>query len=103
MNLTQSFSNTKILVVGDVMLDRYWWGDVTRISPEAPVPVVQLRRETYVPGGAANVAMNTAGLGAKTFLVGIVGSDTESSRICDAIEQGGIPSTYLVVSEGRPT
>ena len=103
MNLIENFSNTKILVIGDVMLDCYWWGNVTRISPEAPVPVVRLRSETYVPGGAANVAMNTAGLGAKTFLVGIVGDDSEARQICDGIERAGISAKYLVVSKERPT
>src|SRR5688572_32846735 len=57
------FQNIRILVVGDVMLDRYWWGDVDRISPEAPVPIVRLNRSTLVAGGAANVAANVTGLG----------------------------------------
>ena len=58
------FQNIRILVVGDVMLDRYWWGDVHRISPEAPVPIIRLNRSTLVAGGAANVAANVSGLGA---------------------------------------
>jgi len=70
MMIPDSFANIKILIVGDVMLDRYLWGDVSRISPEAPVPIVRLRSETRAPGGAANVAANVEGLGATAFLIG---------------------------------
>ena len=69
MSILDNFANVKILVVGDVMLDRYWWGSVRRISPEAPVPVVDLQRSTFAPGGAANVAANITGLGAEAYLV----------------------------------
>lgn len=68
-------SATRVLVVGDVMLDRYWFGDVSRISPEAPVPVVKVDRMEERPGGAANVARNCAALGARTSLLSVVGSD----------------------------
>ena len=61
----ENFKNLNVLIVGDVMLDRYWWGSVSRISPEAPVPVVNLERTSLAAGGAANVAANLAGLGAK--------------------------------------
>jgi rfaE bifunctional protein kinase chain/domain len=103
MELIENLSNTKILIIGDVMLDRYWWGDVTRISPEAPVPVVRLQKDTYVPGGAANVAMNTAGLGAKTILVGLVGNDPECRQLCESLEENGISAEHLVRSSERPT
>src|SRR6266498_3221288 len=66
---------TRVLVVGDVMLDRYWFGDVERISPEAPVPVVRISRSEERPGGAANVARNVAALGAKTTLISVIGDD----------------------------
>ena len=72
--------NTKkarVLVIGDVMLDRYWFGDASRISPEAPVPVVLFRSERESAGGAANVARNCAALGARTRLVSVVGDDRE--------------------------
>ena len=69
MNILESFADVKVLVVGDIMLDRYWWGSVKRISPEAPVPVVDLQRSTFAPGGAANVAANITGLGADALLV----------------------------------
>jgi len=75
------FSDVNILVVGDVMLDHYIWGDATRISPEAPVPVVGVERDTYVPGGAANVAANLAGLGVGTRLLGRFGPDEGGERL----------------------
>ncbi len=75
MNGLPSFDKTKILVVGDVMLDRYWFGDVDRISPEAPVPVLKVARTEERPGGAANVARNVAALGAQCILLSVVGDD----------------------------
>jgi D-glycero-beta-D-manno-heptose-7-phosphate kinase len=75
MNKLPSFEHAKILVVGDVMLDRYWFGDVDRISPEAPVPVLKVARVEERPGGAANVARNIAALGARCTLLSVVGED----------------------------
>lgn len=75
MSILPSFENAKVLVVGDVMLDRYWFGDVERISPEAPVPVLKVERVDERPGGAANVARNIAALGAKCTLLSVVGDD----------------------------
>jgi len=80
----------KVLVVGDVMLDRYWFGDVSRISPEAPVPVVLIQREEARPGGAANVARNCAALGARTRLLSVVGRDEAGSKLAELIAQAGI-------------
>ena len=74
-------SRSRMLVVGDVMLDRYWFGDVSRISPEAPVPVVLVKSEEDRPGGAANVARNCAALGAPTQLLSVVGEDEAGSVI----------------------
>src|SRR6266567_8419324 len=68
-------ARTRVLIVGDVMLDRYWFGDVERISPEAPVPVVRISRSEERPGGAANVARNVAALGAKVTLISVIGDD----------------------------
>ena len=85
--------NTKqarILVVGDVMLDRYWFGDASRISPEAPVPVVLFRTERASAGGAANVARNCAALGAKTRLVSVVGDDGEGVTLQKILEKDGV-------------
>ena len=75
MRILPEFNNSKILVVGDVMLDRYWFGEVNRISPEAPVPVLKVERVDERPGGAANVARNISALGAQTTLLSVVGSD----------------------------
>jgi rfaE bifunctional protein kinase chain/domain len=75
MSMLPKFDNAKILVVGDVMLDRYWFGDVNRISPEAPVPVLKVERVEERPGGAANVARNIAALGAQATLLSVVGDD----------------------------
>ena len=80
----------RVLVVGDVMLDRYWFGDVSRISPEAPVPVVLIQREEARPGGAANVARNCAALGAQTRLLSVVGNDEAGGKLAELIEQAGI-------------
>ncbi|OGD87058.1 hypothetical protein A2164_03850 [Candidatus Curtissbacteria bacterium RBG_13_35_7] len=80
------FKNKKILVVGDIMLDKYIWGEVERISPEAPVPVVNVVKESYSPGGAANCANNIASLGAKTYLVGAVGKDEARKKLLTLIK-----------------
>ncbi len=82
--------NVSILVVGDVMLDRYWFGDVSRISPEAPVPVVLVEKREERLGGAANVARNIATLGAKTDLLGIVGQDEAGDSVATLLKQAGI-------------
>ncbi|MDR0439598.1 MAG: PfkB family carbohydrate kinase, partial [Candidatus Accumulibacter sp.] len=74
MNLPD-FSSVRLLIVGDVMLDRYWFGDVSRISPEAPVPIVKIERCEERPGGAANVARNAVSLGAKATLLSLTGRD----------------------------
>jgi D-beta-D-heptose 7-phosphate kinase/D-beta-D-heptose 1-phosphate adenosyltransferase len=92
-----------VLVVGDVMLDRFIVGQVTRISPEAPVPVVRFEREHSRLGGAANVAQNLAALGAEVTLVGTVGRDRGADRLRDLLERGGIGTGGLVEEPGRPT
>ena len=95
-------SQTRVLVIGDVMLDRYIWGDVRRISPEAPVPVVAVRHKTHVPGGAGNVASNLAGLGCPVTLVGLCGFDPEADILKSLLTQSGI-DTCLHPVEHRPT
>jgi rfaE bifunctional protein kinase chain/domain len=86
----------KILVVGDVMLDRYWYGDVNRISPEAPVPIVRIlaERSKETPGGAANVAVNAAALKASVALLSVIGDDEPGRRLTELLEKGGV-SPYL--------
>lgn len=93
----------RVLVIGDVMLDRYWWGNVSRVSPEAPVPVVNLEKISFTVGGAANVAANVAGLGAQAQLVGIIGSDAESELIRSSLQDKDIAADYLIKSQSRPT
>jgi rfaE bifunctional protein kinase chain/domain len=86
----QALPAVRILVVGDVMLDRYWFGEVNRISPEAPVPIVRVERREERLGGAANVARNAAALGAKTALLGVVGADEAGATISDLLAGCGI-------------
>lgn len=91
-----------LLVVGDVMLDKYTWGDVRRISPEAPVPIVLATHESHQPGGAANVAMNLARLGAQTQVIGFTGGDDSERLLAESLSSNGI-SSHFVRSEGFPT
>src|SRR5437899_3811625 len=94
LNLLEGgFSRLKILVVGDIMLDRYIHGEVERISPEAPVPVLRHAQRYERAGGAANVAMNLAGLGCQTFLCGLWGEDSEKTELTGLLEKAGIDTT----------
>ena len=103
LNLLESgFSQLKILVVGDLMLDRYILGEVERISPEAPVPVLRHAQRYERPGGAANVAMNLAGLGCQAFLCGFWGSDHEQAELARLLEAAHV-NTLGVVSSALPT
>ena len=88
--LLKKIAGLRILVVGDVMLDRYIWGDATRISPEAPVPVIDVDRETWTAGGAANVALNLAALGARCTVAGYLGQDDAGRKLAAALEARGI-------------
>ena len=101
--IIKNFNRIKVLIVGDVMLDRYWWGSVSRISPEAPVPVVNLERTSVTAGGAANVAANIAGLGAKPYLVGIIGEDLEAELFPAVLESKKISADYLIKTSSRGT
>lgn len=101
--LLQRFSSLKILVVGDLMLDHYIWGDVHRISPEAPVPVVQAMRETHTAGGAANVALNLASLGLGVSVCGSVGEDEAGEKLRRLLEEKGIDSEGCFKIDGLST
>ncbi len=103
MSILDIFANVKVLVVGDIMLDRYWWGSVKRISPEAPVPVVDLQKSTFAAGGAANVAANIAGLGATVYLAGCVGTDVEADTLTGILSDLNVRADYLVRIPDRPT
>src|SRR5712664_1874063 len=83
--ITRQIRDCHIVVLGDVMLDEFIWGDVTRISPEAPVPVVDIRRESTHLGGAANVLANLLALGAKASVIGVVGDDSAGERIRSSV------------------
>jgi D-glycero-beta-D-manno-heptose-7-phosphate kinase len=95
MSVLPSFDKVKILVVGDVMLDRYWFGDVNRISPEAPVPVLKVERVEERPGGAANVARNIASLGAHCTLLSVVGADEAGDCLEKLLTQHGNVNALL--------
>ncbi len=101
--LIDRFKRLKTLVVGDVMLDHFIWGTVSRISPEAPVPIVQMVRESEMPGGAGNVAANMAALGADVYVVGIVGEDPTADRLSALFESAVIRTDSLVRTAERPT
>lgn len=97
--MLEKISQVRLLVVGDVMLDRYWFGDVSRISPEAPVPVVKVERLEERPGGAANVARNAAALGAQTALISVVGEDDAGRALQRLLQEGGIAAHLQVDAE----
>ena len=98
-----NFKDARVLVVGDLILDEFLWGDVSRISPEAPVPVVWVKKESFMPGGASNVANNLSSLGARVYLAGVVGDDERGAILKGELEQRGVDTTGIVVDDSRPT
>lgn len=101
--LFAQFRNIKIGVIGDVMLDTYWWGHVDRISPEAPVPIVALDRKEQRIGGAGNVALNLASLQAQVSIISVMGKDDDGSDLKKLFEQKNIDTSYLIQSSSRIT
>jgi len=99
----KSLGESRVLIVGDVMLDCYLWGTVDRISPEAPVPVVNIQKETWTLGGAANVANNLRKLEVEPILIGVAGNDDNSRKLKSLLRKWKISSNYLVTSNRRPT
>ena len=97
------FQETRVMVIGDIILDEYIWGDVSRISPEAPVPVVEVREETRMLGGAANVINNIHALGGKPTLCGVVGNDRRGRLILEMLEERSLPVDGIVIDDERPT
>lgn len=97
------FDRVSILIVGDVMLDRYLWGDIRRISPEAPVPIVEIERETHTAGGAANVANNLAALGVRCELFGIVGNDANGVELQALFQQQKVVFDPRLTRSAAPT
>ncbi|MBU1127836.1 MAG: D-glycero-beta-D-manno-heptose-7-phosphate kinase [Candidatus Omnitrophica bacterium] len=102
-NYVKKFSGKRILVVGDILLDQYVWGDVSRISPEAPVPVVWVKKEDYMPGGACNVANNLAALGADVSLAGVVGDDLYGELLKTELGERNIRIDGVISDSTRPT
>ncbi len=98
-----SFIGKKVLVIGDVMLDSYWWGNVERISPEAPVPIVHTRKKEYRLGGAANVALNLKRLGAEPIICSVIGHDAEGEILLRLLGNENISSQGIIISDLRPT
>src|SRR6478735_2024798 len=92
------FNNLSVLIIGDVMLDSYIWGAVERMSPEAPVPVVSVRKKDVRLGGAANVALNVQALGAKPLLCALIGDDDSGKRLLQTLTERGISSEGIVSS-----
>ena len=103
LEIIEKFKEKKVLVVGDVILDRYMFGDVARISPEAPIPIVTINHEKYVPGGASNTANNITALGGNVFVVGTTGNDEMRERLISVLEMNNINTKGLFVDNSRPT
>jgi rfaE bifunctional protein kinase chain/domain len=101
--LFQQIRHLKVAVIGDIMLDTYWWGAAERISPEAPVPVVTLERTEYRIGGAANVALNAIALAEKVYLLSVIGNDQEGNLLNGELAKKGIDTTGVLISDNRKT
>ncbi len=97
------FNSLNILIIGDVMIDAYWWGGVNRISPEAPVPVCAVNDKESRLGGAANVALNIAAMGANPILCSVVGEDYQGHQLCELMEKQNMDTKGIVFSSNRPT
>ena len=102
-SLKVGFKNLKIAIIGDMMLDCYFWGDVKRISPEAPVPIVEVENEFYRFGGAANVALNILKLGGIPYPIGVIGYDNYGSIFSSLVNETGITDEGIITDESRPT
>lgn len=103
IEIVRRLARARVVVWGDVMLDEFVWGDVTRISPEAPVPVVDVRRESVRLGGAANVVANAVALGARPVLIGVIGADAAGERLQAELKHVSGTLADFVVDESRPT
>ncbi|MBI2660076.1 D-glycero-beta-D-manno-heptose-7-phosphate kinase [Candidatus Woesearchaeota archaeon] len=103
LKILENFKGKKILAVGDIMLDKYIWGDVSRISPEAPVQVVHVQKETYAPGGASNVTSNISALNGAAFMAGIAGNDEAKSILFEQLRAMGINTDGIFTDNDKPT
>ena len=98
-----SFNHLNVLIIGDLMLDVYYWGDVSRISPEAPVPIVAVHKKESRMGGAGNVAINIQAMGATPILCGVIGDDSNGEKLLKILKEKRLPAEGIVVSDDRPT
>jgi len=103
LKVVDEFRNKKILVVGDLMLDHYVEGDVSRISPEAPIQILNVNKERYVPGGAANTANNISSLRAKAVVIGLIGNDETGKKLVSELKSRNIDYSNILIDEKRPT
>jgi D-glycero-beta-D-manno-heptose-7-phosphate kinase len=101
--LIENFSRSRVLVVGDIMADHFIWGKVSRISPEAPVPVVEVKKDYFTLGGCANVLNNIFAMGGRVHLAGVIGSDETGRRLLAEFRDRGLDAGGIVVEAGRPT
>src|SRR5687767_6271054 len=101
--LFQQFNTLSILIIGDVMMDSYLWGNVERISPEAPVPIISVRKKENRLGGAANVALNIQALGANPIICAVVGTDKEGDDFIDILKEKQLSTSGILQLDSRPT
>jgi len=102
-DIFSKFKDLNVLIVGDVMVDAYIWGAVERISPEAPVPIISVKKRDFRLGGAANVALNILSLGAKPILCALAGKDTQGERLLSLLSERGMSQEGIVMTGSRPT
>ncbi len=102
-NIIDNFSKFKIMVIGDIILDEYIWGKANRLSPEAPVPVLNVNKYSYILGGAANVAHNIQTLGGQVFLAGVVGNDFQAEKLNQILNENNIDTSCIIQAKERPT
>jgi D-beta-D-heptose 7-phosphate kinase/D-beta-D-heptose 1-phosphate adenosyltransferase len=103
LEIIANFSRSGVLVVGDVMVDHFIWGNVSRISPEAPVPVVDVQKDSILLGGCANVLNNIYAMGGKAYITGVIGSDNIGKQLLSELREKKIETDGVVVEKGRPT
>jgi rfaE bifunctional protein kinase chain/domain len=101
--IVENFPHARVLVVGDMMVDHFIWGKVSRISPEAPVPVVEVKRESYLLGGSANVLHNVIAMGGQAFAAGVIGADARGAWLVRELKRIGVDTGGIVEEKGRPT
>jgi D-glycero-beta-D-manno-heptose-7-phosphate kinase len=103
LKIASRFKDARLLVIGDLILDEFIWGEVSRISPEAPVPVVKVSSQSFMPGGASNVANNIRALEGKVYIAGVIGDDLYGSILREQLRERRIPTDGLVIDKTRPT